>query len=154
MEYSAKRTFLRFSRSLPVLLLLIGCSGDEASESERGIRAVLDAQVAAWNEGDVERYMEGYWRSDKTIFVSGGSRLMGYDSVLARYRRSYPTQEAMGNLTFEELEVIMLSPSASIARGIWRLERDQDEPWGRFTLLLEQKPEGWRIVYDHTSSAE
>jgi ketosteroid isomerase-like protein len=110
-------------------------------------------QVDAWNAGNVEGYMTGYWQSDSTTFVSGGSRFNSYDSLQARYKRSYPTPEAMGQLSFEELEIVFLSPSAAIARGIWRLRRQDDEPWGRFTLLVDRKEQGWRIVYDHTSSA-
>ncbi len=110
-------------------------------------------QTDAWNAGDIEGYMSGYRRSDSTVFVSGGSRWSGYDSVLARYKRSYPTPESMGQVTFEEVEVFPLSEAVWMARGIWRLNRADDEPWGRFSLLLSEFPEGWRVVYDHTSSA-
>ena len=153
MVSSGNGMFRNHAHKLFLLLILAGCTAGSVSNSDDDIRMLLDMQVDAWNNGDVEGYMTGYWHSDSTIFVSGGNKLSGYDSVLARYKRSYPNREAMGQLTFKDLEIIPLSKDASIARGIWRLERKADEPWGRFTLLIERKAEGWRIVYDHTSSA-
>lgn len=122
---------------------------------EKGIeiRKLLTEQVAAWNAGDIDGYMKGYWNSDSTVFVSGGNLTRGYRDVLARYHKSYNTREKMGKLEFSELLIRLASPDLAVATGIWHLTRAKDQPWGRFTLLIEKKPEGWRIVYDHTSSA-
>jgi ketosteroid isomerase-like protein len=126
-----------------------------ATPQEKGveIRRLLTEQVAAWNAGDIDGYMKGYWNSDSTVFVSGGNLTRGYRDVLARYHKSYNTREKMGKLEFSELLVRPVSPNLAVATGIWRLTRASDQPWGRFTLLIEKKAEGWRIVYDHTSSA-
>lgn len=129
---------------VPVLVL--------AQSEEDQIENILNDQVVAWNKGDIEGYMRGYWNSDETIFVSGGNVLAGYDSVLARYRRSYGTREKMGVLQFDDLNIRLISDRSAIATGRWQLNRKDDRPWGRFTLVLEKKPSGWRIVYDHTSS--
>lgn len=137
-------------RMLLLFLLLpaLAC----AQSDEEQIETVLHDQVTAWNKGDIEGYMRGYWNSEKTTFVSGGNVWMGHDSVLARYKRSYGTREKMGVLNFDELNIRMIGADAALATGRWRLERKGDAPWGRFTLVLERKPAGWRIVYDHTSS--
>jgi len=119
---------------------------------EEAVETVLDDQVAAWNNGDIEGYMRGYWNSDETIFVSGGTVVHGYNRVLSRYRKNYDSLEKMGRLSFDELQIRMMSPTTAVATGKWELKRSSDNPGGRFTLLLEMKPEGWRIVYDHTSS--
>jgi len=123
------------------------------AQGENAVRKLLNAQVAAWNAGNVEGYMKGYWDSDSTVFISGGNITRGYKSVLARYKKSYDSRSKMGKLEFEELVLRQPSPFLIIASGIWRLHRTNDLPWGRFTLLIEKKSEGWRIVYDHTSSA-
>jgi ketosteroid isomerase-like protein len=115
---------------------------------------VLDDQAAAWNRGDIDGYMKGYWNSDSTVFASGGNLTRGYHDVLARYKKSYGSREKMGSLAFRDLVVRQISPTAAVAMGIWELKRSADKPWGRFTLILEKKPEGWRITHDHTSSAE
>ena len=115
------------------------------------IRAVLDAQVNAWNRGDIEGYMAGYWRSEQTVFVSGESLTRGWQTVLARYKKNYDSREKMGTLTFSDLEIKPIGTNAAIAIGRWHLQRAKDEPHGRFTLIFRRTRQGWRIVHDHTS---
>ena len=118
------------------------------------VRAVLDAQVAAWNRGDVEGYMEGYAKEDSTTFVSGDTVTRGWRTVLERYKARYDTREKMGALAFDELELKPLSEFYFMATGRWRLTlASGDTPHGRFTLILRRTNAGWRIVHDHTSSA-
>jgi|SRR5947209_708479 len=115
------------------------------------IRAVLDAQVAAWNRGDIEGFMDGYWRSPETVFVSGDTVTHGWQTVLDRYKKGYSTREKMGTLTFSDLEIKLISKDAAIATGRWQLARTGDTPHGRFTLIFRKTSQGWRIVHDHTS---
>ena len=115
------------------------------------LRGVLDAQVAAWNRGDVDAFMQGYWKSEKTEFVGSNGVIRGWQGVLDRYRRTYPDKSAMGKLTFSGLEITILSPDAALVLGDWQLEREHDRPGGVFTLVFRRFPEGWRIIHDHTS---
>jgi uncharacterized protein (TIGR02246 family) len=118
-----------------------------------GIRAVLNAQVEAWNRGDLERFMHGYWNSPHTAFVSEDGMRRGWSALLERYRRTYPDRQAMGKLRFSDLEVRLLCPRIALAIGRFDLERAQDRRHGFFTLILRRLPEGWRIIQDHTSAA-
>ncbi|HEX8177579.1 MAG TPA: nuclear transport factor 2 family protein [Pyrinomonadaceae bacterium] len=115
------------------------------------VRAVLDAQVAAWNRGDIEGFMRGYAESDDTIFISGDTVTRGWQTVLNRYKKGYDSREKMGVLTFSELEITPFGKDAAIVIGRWQLKRAGDEPKGRFTLILRRTQAGWRIVHDHTS---
>jgi len=117
------------------------------------VRAVLEAQVAAWNLGDIEGFMNGYARSNDTTFVSGDSVTRGWQTVLDRYKKSYNSRERMGTLAFTELEITPTNRNMAIALGRWRLTRAADSPHGRFTLVFRRTKDGWRIVHDHTSSA-
>jgi uncharacterized protein (TIGR02246 family) len=126
-------------------------SANEKSLS--AIREVLDAQRDAWNKGDIEGYMDGYDRSENTIFVSGDNVTRGWKTVLERYKKSYDTREKMGQLTFSDLEMNMLSRDTAVVIGKWLLKRSQDEPHGRFTLIFKKTSHGWRIIHDHASSA-
>jgi len=117
------------------------------------IRAVMDAQRDAWNKGDVEGYMDGYDRSDKTVFVSGDTVTRGWQTVLERYKKGYNTREKMGQLTFSDLDITLLSKDTAVVIGRWLLKRESDEPHGRFTLIFKKTKQGWRIIHDHTSSA-
>ena len=139
-----------------LLLFAIGSTPVGAASSEEvalDIRAVMDAQQAAWNRGDLEDFMQGYARSEKTIFVSGDTVTRGWQTVLDRYKKKYAKADQMGQLHFSDVEVTVLSPDAAVVLGRWELERNDDHPHGRFTLLFRHMPEGWRIVHDHTSAA-
>src|SRR2546427_4406199 len=120
---------------------------------EAAVRAVLEAQRDAWNRGDIEGYMDGYARSADTVFVSGDNVMRGWQSVLERYKKSYSSREKMGVLTFSDLEITLVGKDAAVVLGRWHLQRANDEPHGRFTLILRKTKQGWRIVHDHTSSA-
>jgi ketosteroid isomerase-like protein len=117
------------------------------------IRAVMEAQQAAWNRGDIEGFMNGYERSDTTTFVSGDEITRGWQTVLDRYKQRYSSPEKMGTLSFSELEIQPISPSYALADGRWQLNRAGDSPHGRFTLLFRQTGSGWRIIHDTTTSA-
>jgi ketosteroid isomerase-like protein len=131
-----------------------------AGESEKGqaenaaeIRAVLDAQAAAWNRGDVEGYMDGYERAETTTFISGDTITRGWQTVSDRYRKAYDTREKMGTLAFGELEIKPLSEFYANVTGSWKLTRAGDTPHGRFALIFRRTNGGWRIVQDTTTSA-
>ncbi len=115
------------------------------------IRAVISNQEKAWNSGDIDAYMQGYWKSDKLRFVSNGKYNYGWDSILSSYKRSYPTQERMGKLSFNVREIKMLSNYAALVVGRWTLERAKDKPSGVFTLLIERIDDKWVITHDHSS---
>ncbi len=124
------------------------------SDGDAGeIRAVLEAQASAWNRGDIDAYMNGYARGDATEFVGGDTLTRGWQTVRDRYAQKYDSREKMGTLTFSEIDVKQLSGDAALVSGRWHLERKDDQPQGRFTLVFRKLPEGWRIVHDHSSSA-
>ncbi len=135
-------------------LFLLASNIAFTQSDEDQVKSVLTSQIDSWNQGDIEGFMRGYWDSDSTMFNSGGNLERGYKGVLARYKKTYGTKEKMGRLEFSELVVRKISSTSAIAMGVWKLHRANDQPWGRFTLIVEKKPEGWRITHDHTSSAE
>jgi beta-aspartyl-peptidase (threonine type) len=116
------------------------------------VRAVLEAQAAAWNRGDIDAFMDGYAKDETTTFISGDTVTRGWKTVLDRYKRTYDTRDKMGTLAFSELDIIGFG-DVYIVTGRWQLTRQADMPRGRFTLLFRRTPSGWRIFHDHTSSA-
>ena len=138
---------------LALSTLVIAQPSNHPGKAAAAIRAVLDAQAAAWNRGDIEGYMDGYDRSPKTEFVGGDSITRGWQEVFDRYKQHYDSREKMGTLTFSDLEIKILSKDAALVLGRWRLKRANDEPHGTFTLLFRKTKSGWKIVHDHTSSA-
>ena len=134
----------------------IGCANrDDADRNERlRIEVVLRLQETAWNKGDLDGFMAGYWNSPELTFRSGGTVTKGYDETLARYRKRYQTGGAeMGKLTFDDLAVWQFENTV-IVTGRWTLDRTADMPTGLFTLRMKLTADGWKIVDDHTSAVE
>lgn len=142
----------RWTGLLAGLMLVLAAAPRAAAEPADEIRALLGAQVAAWNRGDLDGFMDAYWRSDELRFASGGNITKGWAPTLEHYRKSYPDRTAMGHLNFSILEVNVVAPDAAVVFGRWELVREKDRPAGLFTLVLRHRAEGWRIVSDHTSS--
>ncbi len=123
----------------------------EPGAEEKRIRGVLEAQQAAWNRGDIDAFMRGYWNSPRTEFVTAEQVVHGWQGVLDRYHKTYPGRAAMGTLAFSDLEIELVSPTAALVTGEWKLQRAKDQPGGTFTLIFRRFPDGWKITNDHTS---
>lgn len=126
-----------------------------AAHEVAAIRAVLAEQQDAWNRGDVAGYMSaGYWQSPELVFLSGGTITRGYEPVLERYKANYQAGgKEMGQLEFRETEVEVLAPDIALARGRWDLAmKTKPSVGGRYSLVLRNLGDGWRIVQDHSSA--
>ena len=133
--------------------VLVCAEPEQPPNSVAEIQSVLTAQQDAWNRGDIDGFMNGYARSASTVFISEDTLRRGWQIVRDRYRKKYSSRAKMGTLTFSDLEITLLSSDSAVASGRWKLNRANDQPHGRFTLILKRRPEGWRIVHDHTSAA-
>ena len=127
-------------------------SAQSQSKDIDSIKSVLTLQVQAWNKGDIEGYMQGYWKSDSLLFTSGGKIQRVWLATFEKYKKSYDTKSKMGTLKFSQLEINQLSSASAWVFGHWELQREQDYPGGVFTLLLRKFSDGWKIIHDHTSS--
>jgi uncharacterized protein (TIGR02246 family) len=121
-------------------------------DGREAIEAVLHAQQAAWNEGDLPKFLEGYWNSPDLTFAGSEGIVRGYNELLERYRKSYPDRKAMGTLAFSGLEIRFLGPEAALVLGHWHLAKGIGEEGGVFSLVFRRFPTGWRIIHDHTSA--
>ena len=144
-------------RCLTICLLvgaIFGSASVRAAEPKSEIESVIHAQQDAWNRGDIDGFMNGYWKSDETVFVSGDEVTRGWQKVLDRYKRKYSDRAKMGSLAFSILEIKPITDDLALVLGSWKLKRESDEPHGLFTLMFQKFPEGWKIIRDHTSAAE
>lgn len=153
---------------LPVLACLVACSSRGASpadgsspgspaadrpgsQAETTLAAALHASAAAWNRGDLDGFLAPY--ADDVVYIGSGGPVRGLNSVRERFRRVYfeagPPSE---RLAFESRSVRLIAPDHALQMGRWVLtEPDGSVQSGWFTLLWERRPEGWRIVHDHSS---
>lgn len=141
-----KRTLLL----IPLILSVGVAAVAQTAKDEASIRRIMDDQAAAWNRGDIDAFMSGYWKSEKLQFVGGGVT-RGWQATLDRYKQKYDTPEKMGKLSFSDVEFIRISKDAAFVVMSWSLQRAADNPHGKSTLLWRKFKEGWRIVVDHSS---
>ena len=137
---------------LYIVFVLVHATGfSEPPDIEGEILDVLTKQKTAWNQGDIESFMKYYWRSEDFTFQSGNNRILGWDALLARYKKNY-SGENMGTLDFTDIVIKDLSHKSAVVLGRWEVKQKDETLGGLFTLVLKHMPEGWRIIHDHTSS--
>jgi uncharacterized protein (TIGR02246 family) len=139
-----------------LLVFITACARSQSRVEDPAaeVRAVWTAQVEAWNRGDLDAFMTGYWNSPDLVFFSNKTETRGWQQTLDRYRATYKAEgRQMGTLDFPQLEFKVLGPEAVLARGQWRLKMpDGKESTGMTSVTFQKRPEGWRIVHDHSSS--
>jgi len=164
MPHAKSRRLVRFSALFALFfgsgyLYLAGQPAPFAAKTQAAtndpsseIRAVLTAQQAAWNRGDIPAFLEGYWNSPELTFAGSEGIVRGYDGLLERYRKSYPDKAHRGELEFSELEIRPLGSDSALVLGRWHLQRQIGDAGGVFSLVFHRFPVGWRIIHDHTSA--
>lgn len=155
------RKVFRWMALLGLLCLVLVLAGQrifaahasaERTGDREALTAILTAQQNAWNRGDVDAFLLGYWHSPELTFSGSSGVSRGWEGVLARYKKNYPDRAAMGQLDFSELEFRFLGPDAALVLGRWHLKRETGDIGGVFSLVWQRFPEGWKIIHDHTST--
>lgn len=137
--------------ALMLFFIFSACASDfDPASEEKAIRSVLKRQETDWNDGNIDGFMESYWRSDSLMFI-GSDITRGWDNTIERYRKKYPDRKTMGQLDFTFYRFTFVDNRSCLVTGRYHLKRTADEPAGMFTLLLKKIDGKWLIVYDHTS---
>ena len=136
-----------------LLLCPCFCSAQTKPQSKDliEIEKVLDMQVKAWNEGNIDKFMQGYWNSDSLSFVGKSGVTRGWNATLDHYKKTYPDKATMGSLVFMLLSKEKMGPENYLIIGKWHLRREQDEVGGYFSLVWKKIKGHWYIIVDHTS---
>ncbi|HZX59827.1 MAG TPA: nuclear transport factor 2 family protein [Mucilaginibacter sp.] len=121
------------------------------AQDREAVIKVLDDQRTAWNKGDIEGFMQGYWKSDSLMFIGKSAPVYGWQSTLDRYKKSYPGKAGMGELTFDIIQVKILDDHNAFVLGGWHLKLENSALSGYFTLWFRKINGEWKIVCDHTS---
>lgn len=134
-----------------LFLSMIPFGSSAQTADEKAVRQVLDEQTKAWNNGDLESFMVGYWESDSLLFIGKSGPKYGYQTTLQNYKRGYPDTAAMGKLHFDILQMKRLSVMYYFIVGKFHLQRTIGDLEGHFTLLFKKLKGKWVIVADHSS---
>ncbi len=141
--------------AISLLSVTIGCqevSDDlNGKENIQTISTLMQAQENAWNEGDLDRFMLSYMKSDSLSFIGSRGLSKGWQTTLDNYKKSYPNKEQMGRLQFENLQMEQLGASSAFVLGKWTLYRSADTLSGHYSLIWKKLEAEWVIVADHSS---
>lgn len=137
---------------IPVLLVFCCLQANAQTDpNETAIRRVLAEQNAAWNRGDVDGFMKGYWENDSLMFIGQSGVTYGWSRTLENYKRNYPDTAHMGQLVFDIIQVKRLSGEYYHVTGKWMLHRSVGDISGHFTLVFRKISGQWVIISDHSS---
>ena len=142
---------MKFKFSNLLALLLICGTITAQPTAETAIRKLMATQEAAWNEGNIPGFMEGYWKNDSLLFVGKSGPNYGWQQTLDNYKKNYPDTATMGRLQFDLLQIKPLGSDYYFVLGKWLLKRMKGDVGGTFTLLFRKFKNGWKIVADHSS---
>lgn len=135
-----------------LLFLTLHCSlSAQADKDKEAVKDVLALQQKAWNNADIDTFMKYYWKSDNLQFIGSNGPIYGWQSTLERYQKSYPNQEAMGELTFDIINIDQRSKKVMSVVGKFHLSRTIGDLEGYFLLIFQKMKGNWVIVADHTS---
>lgn len=139
-------------KHLLLILLCFAASRSFAQTNDRNeILAILRQQSEAWNKGNIEEFMKGYWKNDTLAFIGKSGVTYGYKNTLENYKKSYPDTTKMGQLFFDLLQIKRLSDTYYFIIGKWTLKRTIGNLSGHYTLLFRKIDGKWYIVADHSS---
>lgn len=131
--------------------LSLGLTTQAQSGDETTIRQLLNSQTEAWNRGDIDGFMKGYWENDSLMFIGKSGITYGWTNTLNNYKKGYPDTAAMGKLTFKLLSVKRLSKKYYHVVGQWHLKRSIGDVGGHYNLLFQKINGRWVIITDHSS---
>ena len=140
-------------RNLPLFIITFFIIQHARAQSgdEQTIRKILSDQIIAWNNGNIEEFMKGYWNNDSLMFIGKSGVTYGYHNTLMNYKQHYNNADAMGTLSFELIKVQRLSPEYYFIVGKWHLKRKIGDVGGHYNLLFRKINGTWVIVADHSS---
>ncbi|QXV65464.1 DUF4440 domain-containing protein [Mucilaginibacter sp. 21P] len=121
------------------------------AQEKQAIARVMHQQQIDWSNGDLDGFMQSYWKSDSLVFIGKRGPTYGWQQALDNYKKGYPDKAAMGKLTFRLDKIELLTKTDAFVMGAWSLAREKDNPGGYFTLWFKKVNGKWVIVCDHTS---
>ncbi|RYU90368.1 DUF4440 domain-containing protein [Mucilaginibacter terrigena] len=121
------------------------------AQDREAILKVMHNQQIAWSNGDIDGFMQGYWKSDSLMFIGKRGPTYGWQQTFDNYKKGYPDKAAMGKLTFRIDKVELLGKRDAFVMGAWSLARAKDAPGGYFTLWFRKINGEWKVICDHTS---
>jgi ketosteroid isomerase-like protein len=148
---SVRQYIYKMKTTIFLLLIVTTTCARGQTKDEAQIRQLLKTQTQSWNRGDIEGFMQGYWKSDSLLFIGKSGVNHGWQTTLNNYKKGYPDTAAMGKLSFDILLVKKLSAEYYYVVGKWMLARSIGDVSGHYDLLFRKIKGRWYIIADHSS---
>jgi uncharacterized protein (TIGR02246 family) len=151
LSYLQLNNVIGMKHFLFAFFLFCNLAAFSQDKDELSIRKLMDEQTKAWNRGDIEGFMKGYWENDSLMFIGKSGITYGWTNTLNNYKKGYPDTAAMGKLSFNIIAVKRLSREYHYVIGKWYLHRSIGNLSGHYTLLFKKENGRWVIIADHSS---
>jgi beta-aspartyl-peptidase (threonine type) len=143
-------------RSLLLLALApLACApaaSPPADDPAPQIHALLEQSARAWNAGDLDGFLITYARDSATTFLTVRGLTHGFGAIRDRYASRFGPGAERDSLRFADIELRPLGMDHLLVTARYILERgDSVTATGPFTVIWQRRPEGWRMIHDHTS---
>jgi hypothetical protein len=133
------------------VFLFSGCTNNHFEQNKKAIIAVMDSQAQSWSNGDIDGFMNGYWKSDSLRFLGRRGLTKGWQTTLDNYKKSYPDKKTMGILKFNYISFEAMNEKCIFVVGKWALEREKDTLSGYYSLIWKEIDGQWKVIFDHTN---
>lgn len=134
-----------------LFIAVLSCTRNNFENDKIAIKSIMDKQTQCWNKGDIEGFMNGYWKSDSLRFLGRRGLTKGWQTTLDNYKKSYQNKDAMGKLFFTHISFEQLNDKQIFVVGKWKLVRQKDTLSGYYSLLWKKIDNQWRVIFDHTN---
>ncbi|WP_191858736.1 YybH family protein [Hanstruepera ponticola] len=131
-----------------IVLLFFSISVFSQSADEIAIRKVMQEQQDAWNNYDIEGFMQGYWKSDSLQFYSRGYITKGWQQTLDNYKKNYTSKAQTGQLTFKLNSIAPIENGSYYIMGQYLLKRTVGDANGEFIIIFKKIDGEWKIIAD------
>jgi ketosteroid isomerase-like protein len=131
-------------------VIFVSCNAIDEQKDKEEITIALNKSAEDWSSGNIEAYMDVYWKSDKLQFIGKNGVTYGWQQTLNNYKKGYPTKEHTGKLTFNILNINFLAKDLYSLTGEYHLERNVGNADGIYTLIFKKIGGKWVIISDHS----
>ncbi|MBT0606797.1 YybH family protein [Aequorivita echinoideorum] len=129
-------------------IIAINTIAQTEANDKKAILEVLKMQENAWNNYDLEGFMQGYVKSDSLKFYGKNGITSGWQKTLENYKKGYPTKENTGNLSFTIEAITNIDENSYYVMGQFHLVRSIGNADGVFLIIFKKIEGEWKIIAD------
>jgi ketosteroid isomerase-like protein len=132
--------------------IIVKTASTEQEKDAEQIGALVSQQYTAVAAGNIEKYLEPFWKSPLLIYISEGAIWKGWDEMRSHVERDYPDWKHVGHPILERMEISVVDVATASTLEWWDMTFPSSARVnGTTTSVWRKVPEGWRIIVTNTS---